>query len=372
MHAPFSLSNPIRVLIADDSSFMRAALSRMIESDPMLKVVGTATDGIDALEKASRLDPDVMTLDVEMPKLSGLEVLRRLMAGNPRPVIMVSTLTGAGAQATIEAFELGAFDCLAKNITRGTTLSILQIRDELTEKLKVAAANRHRLVRPLAAVHRPVAPVIPAPVDSSVRAKRPTVIAIGTSTGGPRALQTIIPALPVHLPVGILIVQHMPPGFTGPFAQRLNTLSSLNVREAKDHDVVEPGVALIAPAGWHMTVRRTSSSQCSVAIAKEPSNTLHRPSVDVMMQSVADVYGSSAMGIILTGMGSDGLQGMSALFQKGGYTAAQDEATSTVYGMPRACAEARIVRRVLTLEQVAGEIIRVTQADLPGMRVAQA
>lgn len=370
MHAPFSPSNPIRVLIADDSSFMRAALSRMIESDPTLKVIATATDGVDALEKAARLDPDVMTLDVEMPRLNGLEVLRRIMTEHPRPVIMVSTLTKAGAQATIEAFELGAFDCLAKNITRGTTLSILQIRDELTEKLKVAAAHRHRVAKPFVPAPRP-APV-PLAMPRPLRGRRPSVIAIGTSTGGPRALQTIIPALPAHLPVGILIVQHMPPGFTGPFAQRLNSLSQLTVREAQDHDRVEPGVALIAPAGWHMTVQRITPSHCTVAISKEPPQTLHRPSVDVLMQSVADVYGSSAAGIVLTGMGSDGLQGLSAIYQKGGYTAAQDEASSTVYGMPRACVEARIARQIVSLDQMAGEIIRLAQAEPAGFPAAHA
>lgn len=369
MHAPFSPTNPIRVLIADDSSFMRAALSRMIESDPMLKVIATATDGVEALEKAASLDPDVMTLDVEMPKLNGLDVLRRIMAEHPRPVIMVSTLTKAGAQATVEAFELGAFDCLAKNITRGTTLSILQIRDELTEKLKVAAAHRQRLIKPFVA---PPRPLFPAPAAApAVSGRKSAVIAIGTSTGGPRALQTIIPALPADLPTGVLIVQHMPPGFTGPFAQRLNTLSKITVREAQDHDVIEPGVALIAPAGWHMTAQRSKGAHFAVAISKEPSNTLHRPSVDVLMQSVADAYGSTAAGIILTGMGSDGLQGMSAIFRKGGYTAAQDEATSTVYGMPRACAEAHILRRVLPLDQVAGEILRLTHAEPAGASAAQ-
>lgn len=370
MHPPFSPSNPIRVLIADDSSFMRAALSRMIESDPMLRVVATATDGLDALEKAARLDPDVMTLDVEMPRLNGLEVLRRIMTEQPRPVIIVSTLTKAGAQATIEAFELGAFDCLAKNITRGTTLSILQIRDELTEKLKVAAAHRHRVAKPAVLSPRPARE--PLTAARPVRGRRSSVIAIGTSTGGPRALQTIIPALPAGLPVGILIVQHMPPGFTGPFAQRLNSLSQLTVREAQDHDRVEPGVALIAPAGWHMIAQRVSPSHCAVSISKEPPDTLHRPSVDVLMQSVADVYGSSAAGIVLTGMGSDGLLGLGAIFQKGGYTAAQDEATSTVYGMPRACAEAHIVRQVVSLDQMAGEIVRLTQGEQAGAPAAYA
>lgn len=356
-----SPSNPIRVLIADDSPFMRAALSRMIESDPALKVVGTATDGLDALEKAAQLDPDVMTLDIEMPKLNGLGVLRRLMEENPRPVIMISSLTKEGTQATIEAFELGAFDCLAKNITRGTTLSILQIRNELTEKLKAAATHRRRGAKP--AIFAATATTPPMAHSPGFAGKPPAVIAIGTSTGGPRALQTILSALPASLPVGILIVQHMPPGFTGPFAQRLNALSRMTVREAEDNAPIEPGVALIAPAGWHMTVRRTRPSHGSVTISREPSNTLHRPSVDIMMQSVASVYGSSAMGIILTGMGSDGAQGMRAIFQGGGYTAAQDEASSTVYGMPRACAEAGIVRRVLALNQIANEIIHVTRAE---------
>lgn len=370
MYLTSSPSDPIRVLVADDSAFMRAALSRMIESDPALKVVGTASDGLEALAKAAQLDPDVMTLDVEMPRLNGLGVLRRLMAENPRPVIMVSTLTSEGAQATIEAFELGAFDCLAKNITRGTTLSILQIRNELTAKLKAAANHRHRMMKAAVPPSPPAEPAKPTaePIDVIF----PSVIVIGTSTGGPRALQTIMPALPAQFPVGILVVQHMPPGFTAPFAQRLNSLSQITVREASDHSLIEPGVALIAPAGWHMTARRVRRTQCGVVIAKEPANTLHRPSVDVLMSSVAEAYGAAAMGIILTGMGADGLLGMKAIFQAGGYTVGQDEASSTVYGMPRACAEASILRRTLPLDQVANEMIRVTRVSGSSLQVRPA
>lgn len=340
---------------------MRAALMRMIESDAELKVVGTATNGIEALEKVAALDPDVVTLDVEMPKLDGLGVLRRIMADSPRPVIIVSSLTREGAQATIEAFELGAFDCLPKNISRGTTLSILQIRDELTQKLRAAAAHRYRSARPIASTPPPPPPPAPATLPDPVETGIPSVIAIGTSTGGPRALQTLLPALPANLPVGLLLVQHMPPGFTGPFAQRMNTLCKITVREAEPEDMIEPGVALLAPATWHMTVHRINRLHHAVRLSKEPATTLHRPSVDVLMNSVAEVYGGSAMGIILTGMGADGAIGMKAIFQQGGYTVGQDEASSTVYGMPRACAEAGVVRRVLPLDQMAREILRVTR-----------
>ena len=352
---------PIRVLVTDDSAFMRTALTRMIQSDPALEVIGAAHNGKDALEKIARLDPDVITLDIEMPLLNGLGVLRHLRDQNPKPVIMVSSLTQAGAEATLEAFELGAFDCVAK--TRSfATLDILQIREDLISKIKAAAEAKRSLPKP---VRRAVRPSAPRKVRFSNRVLRheglaPSVVALGTSTGGPKALQEILPLLPADLSAGIVIVQHMPEGFTGPFAQRLDARSQLQVREAVDGEPVAPGVALIAPATWHLTFVRASASLFNVRLAKEPANALHRPSVDVMMLSAAEVCGSQAMGVIMTGMGADGALGMKAIHERGGFTLGQDESTCAVYGMPRSCAEMGVLDRVVPLSQIPEEIVHAT------------
>jgi two-component system chemotaxis response regulator CheB len=346
--------SPITVLIADDSAFMRTALRRMIESDPDLKVVDTAQNGLDAIEKAARLNPDVITMDIEMPRLDGLGALKRLMGENPKPVIMISSLTQEGAEATMEAFDLGAFDCIPKQLSYAS-LDILEIRDQLVARIKAAAvspvARRKRIQNS--------SPLPPPPVlkRQAPATFFPQLIAIGTSTGGPKALQDILPRLPADLPVGIVIVQHMPPGFTGPFARRLDSLSAIKVTEATNEENVEPGRALLAPATWHMTLFRRTAAQLAVRLSKTPENTLHRPSVDVMMLSAAEVCGAHTMGVILTGMGSDGAQGMKAIAEKGGYTIGQDESSCAVYGMPRSCAEMGILNRVLPLGQIPGEIV---------------
>ena len=223
-------SKRVRVLVCDDSGFMRTAISRMIQSDPDLVVIDTAKDGVEALEKATKLDPDVMTLDIEMPRMDGLTVLRKIMAAQPRPVIMLSSLTQDGAHATIEALSMGAFDFIPKQ-SSFVSLDIVKIREDLVAKIKAAAQTRrtiHKRVMPspaLAIAHKPT----PFPAGAS-----PSVVALGVSTGGPKALQEVLPALPADLPVGILIVQHMPAAFTGPFAQRLNSLSKLEIKEARE------------------------------------------------------------------------------------------------------------------------------------------
>ncbi len=350
---------PVRVLVCDDSAFMRTALTRMIESDPGLKVIATAQNGVEALEQAALLDPDVLTLDIEMPKLDGLSVLRRLMAENPRPVIMVSSLSREGAEATLEAFDLGAFECIPKQLSYAS-MDILKIRDQLVAKVRAAASAAY-LRKPRkqsSAPHLEMPP--PAPV-SSWAGKPPEVVAIGSSTGGPRALQSILPELPGDFSAGILVVQHMPPGFTAPFAARLNSMSRLQVREAVDGDWIEPGTALLAPAGKQMAAVRKTLTRFAVRVSDEPRDTLHIPSVDVMMSSVADAYGDDAMGVILTGMGSDGARGMLRISEEGGYTLGQDEATCAVYGMPRSCAENGSLKRVLPLPQIASEILAASR-----------
>jgi two-component system chemotaxis response regulator CheB len=349
-------SGVIRVLICDDSAFMRTALTRMIESDASLKVVGAAQDGVRALQMAAELQPDVITLDVEMPRMDGLETLRRLMEENPRPVLMVSSLTQAGAEATLEAFDLGAVDCLPKQLSYAS-LDIVKIRGQLIEKIKAAAGSKVR--RGKRADPQPPA----AHKFEAIRGvPAPSVIAIGTSTGGPGALRQVIPALPADLPVGVLVVQHMPPGFTGPLAKRLDSVSNVRVSEATDEHPVEPGEVLIAPAGFQMTAYRRGPGRYSVRVGSTPSDTLHMPSVDVMMLSVAEAYGALAMGVILTGMGNDGLRGMAAIHEKGGMTLGQDQASCVVYGMPRVCAERNVLRRVAPLGQIADEMVSATRA----------
>lgn len=346
----------IRVLVVDDSAFMRTALTRMIACDSELAVVGTAVNGNEALQKIPDLDPDVITLDMEMPGIDGLETLRCIMDKFPRPVIMVSSATVKGAEATLEALEAGAFDYVPKELS-STSLNILHIRDDLIQKIKAAAESRHSM-RYLELKRKP-----PRAVELPTRRgshTAPAIIAIGISTGGPKALQEVLPALPPDLSAPIVVVQHMPPGFTEPFARRMNTLCQADVREAAHGENAQPGVIYIAPAGCHTTIERPSGSRTIICLSDQPENQLHMPSADVMMQSVASAFGSSAMGIIMTGMGSDGAKGMSAIHQSGGLTVGQDELTSVVYGMPRVCAELGILDRVVPLAQIPYEIMQAT------------
>ena len=345
----------IRVLIVDDSAFMRTALSRMISVDAGFHVVGTAASGIEALQKIAALDPDVVTLDMEMPGLDGLETLRSIMSQFPRPVIMVSSVTERDKEPTRSALAAGAFDYVPKQLS-GTSLDILDIREKLMAKIRAAAESRlpreERLLKK------------PSRAESPKRLGAPpsiAIIALGVSTGGPKALQEILPILPGDLPVPILIVQHMPAGFITPFAERLNSLCAISVRQASQGDLVRPGVAYLAPAGSHMTVDRSVAARTVIRLSAKPESQLHVPSVDVLMQSVATEFRSQAMGIILTGMGSDGTQGMSAIHREGGFTLGQDEATSAVYGMPRACAEAGILDKVVPLSQIPREILQATR-----------
>ena len=349
MNGPSS-NSPIKVLIADDSAFMRTALSRMVESDGSLCVVGTAQTGPETLTQIDQLQPDVITLDIDMPGLTGLEVLKRVMSDSPRAIIMISSLAQAGAEATIEALSLGAFDCLAKRLNYGS-MDIINVQDELVEKIKAAACSPQNARRRSRRVRRS-----PGPLGPPLALRTPAVVAVGVSTGGPKALQDVLPALPADLPVGLLIVQHMPPGFTGPLAKRLDNLCHVHVQEAETGMVLTSGHVYLAPAGQHLTVRR-SGSEVRLHLSSSPSGLAHIPSVDVMMQSVAEVFGAQAMGIILTGMGADGSLGMQTIFQAGGLTVGQDEATCAVYGMPRVCAEMGILRSVIPLPEVTGQIL---------------
>jgi two-component system chemotaxis response regulator CheB len=344
----------VRVLVVDDSAFMRTALSRMIASDPGFEVIGTASSGVEALERIAALNPDVVTLDVEMPGINGLETLRRIMIEFPRPVIMVSSVTEKDAETTFNALGAGAFDYVPKQLS-SASLDILHIQPDLVSKIRAAAQSR-RSTSSAPAPKKPPQSSWPELTDASTAA----IVAIGTSTGGPRALQDILPVLPHDLAVPVLVVQHMPLGFTSPFAQRLNTLCSVPVHEAVHREPIEKGVIYIAPAGMHMTVDRPSESRATISLDTRPENSLHMPSVDILMKSVAESFGSSAMGIIMTGMGSDGAEGMRAIHRRGGFTLGQDEFTCTVYGMPRACAEMGVLSRVVPLSKIPDQILKAT------------
>jgi len=348
--------SPIRVLVVDDSAFMRTAISRMISSESDLEIAATASSGSDALAKIAALDPDVVTLDVEMPGLNGLETLRRIMDRFPRPVIMVSSATEKDAETTFNALGAGAFDYVPKKLSC-TSLDILHIKQDLVAKIRAAASSRR--------ARSAETPVRKPPQSSTFEPRdagpTPTIVALGSSTGGPKALQEILPLFPRDLSVPILIVQHMPPGFTAPFAQRLNTLCAVTVREATHREPLLPGIVYIAPAGMHMTVDRFSASRISICLDPHPEDSLHIPSVDILMKSVAGIFKHLAMGVILTGMGCDGAEGMKAIHDQGGLTIGQDEASCTVYGMPRACAELGVLTRVVSLAQVPAQILHATR-----------
>lgn len=346
----------VKVLIVDDSAFMRNAITSMLSSDPEIKVIGTARDGVEAVDKVALLKPDVVTMDVEMPRMDGIEALRVIMAKTPVPVIMLSSLTVEGAQTTLQAMEYGAVDFMPKNLSE-LSINIVRIKELLIEKVKQIARSSHtRRMRRITTRDHPAEPPKPLPTLST-GARRVSVVAIGTSTGGPRAVQEIIPRLPKDFPVPIVIAQHMPPNFTGPFAERLNQLSQITVKEAQEGDALKPGLALIAPGRGHMRVIRPRGIETVVSISENREEFIYRPSVDYLMASIAELFPGRALGVILTGMGNDGVKGLAALKKTGARIFAQDEDTCVVYGMPRAVVEAGIADKILPIEEMAGEII---------------
>ena len=368
-HTPLRAEKAIRVLVVDDSAFMRYVISRELDTDPEIEVAGSARDGLDALQKIPQLKPDVVTMDIEMPRMDGLGALQRLMAENPVPVILLSSLTREGAAVTIQGLEMGAADFVEKPSAVQAT-SGNGVWQQLIAKIKSAAvvdARRLRL-RPANVPegtftpnsHPPLA-TVPPRRNQGTRAER--VVVIGTSTGGPRALFQVVPRLPADLAAGVLVVQHMPPGFTRSLAQRLDDVSPLEVREAADGDAVETGRALLAPGDFHMTVRKGGR------IALEKTPTLHgvRPAVDITMESAASVYGAATVAAVLTGMGRDGTTGALSIRRAGGYVLAEDEATCVVYGMPRSAWEAGGADRLVRLEVVADAIVEAVtrSARLP-------
>lgn len=322
---------PIRVLVVDDSPLVRQTLGRILAADPGVSVVATAADGVEALAKIRAVRPDVVTLDVMMPRLDGLKVLAHVMRESPVPVVMLSSLTQEGADETLQALDLGAVDFVDKN-------ALLLSGDpaagrDLLGKIRMAVAvdparlGRRTQVRAGSALRAP-----------GRAAGGAGLVVVGASTGGPPALQHLIPALPVDLPAGVVVVQHIPAGFAGPLAARLDAASSLSVREAEQGDRVRPGEVLVAPGGRHLTFAGRVEDPV-VVLGFEPTESLLRPSVDVTMQSAAERWGARAAGVLLTGMGIDGAAGMWAIRSRGGWTIAESEESCVVYGMPRAAVE---------------------------------
>jgi len=334
----------IRVLVVDDSAFVRKAIERMLGTAEDIEVVGLAADGQEGLEKARALQPDVVTLDVRMPRLGGLETLEQLMAERPVPVLLMSTLTQEGAEVTLRGLELGAMDFVDKSSVR--PMSLLSLTEELVAKVRALGGAR---VRPRAK------PALPGGGETR-EAPRAECVVLAASTGGPAALQTVVSGLPAAFPAAILVVQHIPRGFTRSLAERLDARSAIPVREARDGEAVAPGSVLIAPAGVHMKVARREGA-VAVVLDEEPRDALHRPSADVLMASAAETYGPLALGVVLTGMGADGTEGLRAIRAKGGLTLAESEETCVIYGMPKAAIDAGVVHRAIPLERVAGEIL---------------
>ncbi|MDH4285031.1 MAG: chemotaxis response regulator protein-glutamate methylesterase [Gallionellaceae bacterium] len=348
----------IKVLVVDDSAVVRQVLAALLD-DPDIELIGTASDPVFAMEKMRTQWPDVIVLDVEMPRMDGITFLKKIMAERPTPVVICSTLTEKGAATTMQALEAGAFSIITKP-KLGLKHFLENSSDDLIGVVKAAAkANMSKLASSVSAIRVAPPPKLTADaiLSAATRAMAETterVVAIGTSTGGTQALESVLTALPQVCP-GIVIVQHMPEKFTGAFAARLNTLCQIEVREAKSGDRVLPGRALIAPGGKHMLLKR-NGAQYHVDVVDGPPVSRHRPSVDVLFRSVAKSAGKNALGIIMTGMGDDGAAGLLEMRNEGATTIGQDEQTCVVYGMPREAAKRGAVMKTLPLGAIAGAI----------------
>ncbi len=353
----------INVLVVDDSVVIRRLVTTSLESDPDITVCGTAANGSIALSKLLQVAPDLVTLDVEMPVMDGLQTLRELRKTHPRlPVIMFSTLTERGASATLDALTAGASDYVCKPANVGSVPeAIAAVREQLIPKIKALVPGgrpslpaQARPVRPAAAAARAGAPVRAGAAPTA----RIDLLAIGSSTGGPDALTAVLPLLPASLPVPVVITQHMPPVFTRLFAQRLDAKCPLAVKEAEDGDLVVAGCVLVAPGDRHLVLERRGAAVV-VRLSDAPAENFCRPAVDVMFRSAAALYGEHVLSVVLTGMGSDGARGSEVVRAAGGEVVVQDQATSVVWGMPGSVVSAGQAHRVLPLRDVARDVLQV-------------
>lgn len=352
----------IRVLVVDDSIFMRNIIADMISENKNIEIVGRAKNGQEAVEMNSKLKPDVITMDVEMPIMNGLEALKKIMSDSPTKVIMVSSLTTEGAKETIEALNSGAYDFVSKPSGQ-ISLDIRKVKEELTAKILSSVDANIKILKENS---------IESGIDNSkIKLKKfikeqdfnsftdkERVVAIGISTGGPKALQTIIPMFPENIDAAVLIVQHMPPKFTKSLADRLDVLSNVKVKEAEDGDIIKKGVVFIAPGDYHMTISNEKGTKY-IRLNQNPPCTGHRPSANVLFDSVAENYGRNAIGVIMTGMGGDGAEKLKKIREFGGRTIGQDKDSCVVYGMPRVAAEMGAVEFVEELEKIPEKILEL-------------
>jgi two-component system chemotaxis response regulator CheB len=341
----------ISVLVVDDSAFMRKVIPDILNSDPDIKVIGTAKDGGDALRKIPNLNPDVVTLDIQMPEMDGLTTLRKIMESFPRPVVMISSQEAEDSNVTIEALESGAVDFILKPSGQ-ISLDMDKVSLELISKIKAAALAKLRKYAPKKAMHQSFAGAVKK------------LIAIGSSTGGPQTLEQIIPALPGNIPACILVVQHMPPFFTKSLAERLDKISELKVMEAKDNDEIKEGIVYIAPGDYHMELKRTQENGIAketISLNKRDKELGVRPNVNVMMRSIAPVYKQNTVAVILTGMGSDGTEGAMAIKNNGGTVLVQDEQSSIIYGMPKSVVESGYYDEIVELSKIPVALLQVLE-----------
>jgi two-component system, chemotaxis family, protein-glutamate methylesterase/glutaminase len=353
----------IKVLIVDDSALVRKLLTEMLAKEPQIEIVGTAADPYAARERIKQLNPDVITLDVEMPRMDGITFLENLMRLRPMPVVMVSSLTQSGAEVTLRALELGAIDFVAKPKI-DIAGSLADYADELIAKVKMAAGARvnPRATAPRASAHtvdprRSADAILPAPAGRRVLRTTDRIVAIGASTGGTEAIREILAALPPDAPA-IVIAQHIPAAFSKPFADRMNRSSAMAVCEAQDGQYVLPGHVYIAPGDRHLLIER-DGARYRCRLNDGPPVNRHRPSVDVMFRSVAQNVGPNATGVILTGMGDDGARGLKEMLEAGASTIAQDEASSVVWGMPGTAVKLGAAQQILPLHRVPNEILEL-------------
>ncbi len=347
------MAQKIRVIIVDDSQVMRDMIAQIVRAQPDMEVAATAQDPFDAREKIKALSPDVVLLDIEMPRMDGLTFLDKIMRLRPMPVVMVSTLTVAGGTATLRALELGAVDFVTKPSARLSETMADAFAADIAAKVRIAAASAQSIAR-RGRVTAPAASAKP-PTGTLGVAAHNAVVAIGASTGGIEAITTVLTSLPADMPP-ILIVQHLPQPFTRLFAARLDTLCTLKVKEAAQGDILHPGHVYIAPGNQHLRLGRGVSGSITL-LSDDPLLNGHRPSVDYLFNSVAQQAGSAAVGVILSGMGADGAAGLLKMRQAGAMTVGQDAATCVVYGMPRAAFELGAVMRQAPLESIAGEVL---------------
>lgn len=364
--------NKIKVLIVDDSIFMRKALEGIVNSEADMEVVGLGNNGEDGVALAKKLNPDIITMDIEMPRMDGITALEHIMKDNPIPVIMVSSLTKEGADATLRALDLGAVDFITKS-GKGFSSAASGIEDDLKAKIRKFAGNKSVMkyltqkqgssgttgfkLKDQAANVKPSLSFQSS--SRKVLSKKTSdvkIVAIGTSTGGPQSLQRVIPLLPADLGVPVVITQHMPPNFTQSLANRLDGFSKLTVVEAQGKEKLEPNVVYIAKGGLHLVFKKVGTNVYT-DLTPEPSNCFNIPSVDVMVASVTEIYGKDCLGVIMTGMGSDGTKGLQSLKRVGGTVIAQDEASCVVYGMPRSVVDAGIADEVVPLDEINERIV---------------